>query len=127
MNKVLYKICLIMIKAIPMCIAFVYLLNTLLSYFDIDLPILSTIGGTSILTLLLLYVLSITFKFCLYHRMFLHYILIENIITYVDYYTKGTLCTDRELFVLHSIIASICLFVILILKFKCKKEWELMP
>ena len=122
MNKVLYKICLIMIKAIPMCIAFVYLLNTLISYFDIDLPILSTIGGTSILTLLLLYVLSITFKFCLYHRIFLHYILIENIITYIDYYTKGTLCTDRELLVLHSIIAGICLFVILILKFKCKKN-----
>lgn len=122
MNKVLYKICLIMIKAIPMCIAFVYLLNTLLSYFDIDLPILSTIGGTSMLTLLLLYVLSITFKFCLYHRMFLHYILIENIITYIDYYTKSTLCTDRELFVLNSIIADICLFVILILKFKCKKN-----
>lgn len=122
MNKVLYKICLIMIKAIPMCIAFVYLLNTLLSYFDIDLPILSTIGGTSILTLLLLYVLSITFKFCLYHRMFLHYILIEDIINYIDYYTKGTLCTDRELFTLHSIIAGICLFVILILKFKCKEN-----
>lgn len=122
MNKVLYKICLIMIKAIPMCIAFVYLLNTLLSYFDIDLPILSTIGGTSMLTLLLLYVLSITFKFCLYHRMFLHYILIENIITYIDYYTKGTLCTDRELFVLNSIIAGICLFVILVLKFKCKRD-----
>lgn len=114
-----------MIKAIPMCIAFVYLLNTLLSYFDIDLPILSTIGGTSMLTLLLLYVLSVTFKFCLYHRMFLHYILIENIITYVDYYTNGTLCTDRELFILNSIIAGISLFVTLVLKFKCKKNGEI--
>lgn len=122
MNKVLYKICLIMIKAIPMCIAFVYLLNTLLSHFDIDLSILSTIGGTSILTLLLLYVLSITFKFCAYHRTFLHYILIEDIITYIDYYTNGTLCTDRELFLLNSIIAGISLFVILVLKFKCKKN-----
>ena len=122
MTKPIYKLSLIMIKAIPMCIAFVYLLNTLISYFDIDLPILSTIGGTSMLTLLLLYVLSITFKFCLYHRMFLHYILIENIITYIDYDTKGTLCTDRELFVLNSIIAGICLFVILILRFKCKKN-----
>ena len=122
MNKILYKVCLILIKAIPMCIAFVYLLNTLLTYFYIDLPILSTIGGTSILTLLLLYVLSITFKFCAYHRMFLHYILIEDIITYIDYYTDGTLCTDRELFLLNSIIAGISLFVILVLKFKCKNN-----
>lgn len=111
-----------MIKAIPMCIAFVYLLNMILSYYDIDLPILSTIGGMSILTIILLYCLSIAFKFCAYHRMFIHYILIEDIINYIDYYTNGTLCTDRELFVLHSIIACIVLFLILILRFKCKKN-----
>jgi len=122
MNKILYKVCLILIKAIPMCIAFVYLINSLLSYFDIDVSILSTIGGTSILTLILMYCLSIAFKFCAYHRMFLHYILIEDIINYIDYYTNGTLCTDRELFVLHSIIACIVLFLILILRFKCKKK-----
>ena len=122
MTKPIYKLSLIMIKAIPMCIAFVYLLNTILSYFDIDVSILSTIGGMSILTLTLMYCLSIAFKFCAYHRMFLHYILIEDIINYIDYYTKGTLCTDRELFILHSIIACIVLFLILILRFKCKRN-----
>lgn len=122
MTKPIYKLSLIMIKAIPMCIAFVYLLNSLLSYFDIDVSMLSTIGGMSILTLILMYCLSIAFKFCAYHRMFLHYILIEDVINYIDYYTKGTLCTDRELFVLHSIIACIVLFLILILKFKYKKN-----
>ena len=64
MTKPIYKLSLVMIKAIPMCIAFVYLLNSLLSYFDIDLSILSTIGGMSILTLILMYCLSIAFKFC---------------------------------------------------------------
>lgn len=122
MNKNLYSICFVIIKAIPMCIAFIYLLNILLSYFDINLPILSTIGGTSLLTLLLLYMLSIAFKFCLYHRMFLHYILIEDIINYIDYYTKSMLFTDRNLFVLHAIIAGMCLFIILILRFKCKNN-----
>lgn len=122
MNKFIYRLSLIMIKVIPMCIAFIYLLNSLLSYFDIDVSILSTIGGMSILTLILMYCLSIAFKFCAYHRMFLHYILIEDIINYIDYYTKGTLCTDRELFVLHSIIACIVLFLILILRFKCKRN-----
>lgn len=111
-----------MIKAIPMCIAFIYLLNTILSYFDIDLPILSTIGGMSILTVILMYCLSVAFKFCAYHRMFIHYILIEDIINYIDYYTEGTLYTDRELFILHSIIAGIVLFLILMLRFKCKRN-----
>ena len=122
MTKPIYKLSLVMIKAIPMCIAFVYLLNSLLSYFDIDVSILSTIGGMSILTLILMYCLSIAFEFCAYHRMFLHYILIEDVINYIDYYTNGTLCTDRELFVLHSIVVCIVLFLILILRFKCKRN-----
>ena len=122
MTKTIYRISLVMIKAIPMCIAFVYLLNSSLSYFDIDVSMLSTIGGMSILTLALMYCLSVAFEFCAYHRMFLHYILIEDIINYIDYYTQGKLCTDRELFVQHSVVAGVCLFIILVLKFKCKKE-----
>ena len=41
LSKLLYKIELYLIKIIPIIIAFIYLLNTILSYFYIDLPILS--------------------------------------------------------------------------------------
>ena len=41
LNKTLYKIQLYLLKVIPMVMAFIYLLNTVLSYYDIDLEIFS--------------------------------------------------------------------------------------
>lgn len=68
MNKLLYKIELCLVKVIPMIYALLSLLNTTLSYFGIDVVILSYIGSVSFITLLLLYVTSYVFKFCEYHR-----------------------------------------------------------
>lgn len=53
-----------------MILALTALLNSILSYFNIDLYILSYIGGISIFTMVFLYLSSYVFKFCEYHRMF---------------------------------------------------------
>ena len=76
MNKLLYKVTVIVLKILPMLLAFITLLNSILSYFNIDLVILSYIGGVSLITILFIYIDSYTFKFCEYHRMFLHYIVV---------------------------------------------------
>ena len=60
--------------------------NSILSYLDIDVVILNYIGGVSILPLIFLYLSSYVFKFCEYHRMFLHYLLITDIINVYDYH-----------------------------------------
>ena len=75
-SKLLYKIELRLLKIIPMILAFTALLNSILSYFNIDLYILSYIGGISIFTMVFLYLSSYVFKFCEYHRMFLHYVVV---------------------------------------------------
>lgn len=59
-----------------MLLAFITLLNSILFYFNIDLVILSYIEEVSLITILFIYVTSYTFKFCEYHRIFLHYIVI---------------------------------------------------
>ena len=76
MNKLLYKVTVIVLKILPMLLAFITLLNSILSYFNIDLVILSYIRGVSLITILFIYVSSYTFKFCEYHRIFLHYIVV---------------------------------------------------
>lgn len=81
----LYKIELHWIKIIPMVMAAICFADTLFSYFNIDLPILSYLGGNSILTILFLYLSSYVFKFCSWHRMFLHYIVINNVVNWYDY------------------------------------------
>ena len=113
-NKTLYKLELYLLKVIPMLLALIAFLNTVLSYFDIDLVIWSYIGSVSLLPLIFLYMSSYVFKFCEYHRMFLHYVVVTNVLNVYDYYV-GIPISDRELLVLHMIVAGISLFVILYL------------
>ena len=120
-SKTLYKIELGLLKVIPMILALTALLNSILSYFGIDLYILSYIGGVSIFTMLFLYLSSYVFKFCEYHRMFLHYIVSTWIINVIDYYV-GIPISDLEYLCLQMIIAGISLFIILYLYVKSHKK-----
>lgn len=120
-SKCLHKIQLYLIKVIPMVIAFIGLLNTILSYINIDLPILSYIASNSILTIIFLYVASYGFKFCNYHRMFIHYNTLVWLINIYDTYI-GVPVDDRGLLSIYLIITGIFLFIILYLYVKHRKE-----
>ena len=85
-SKALYKTGLILPKMIPMLLALCCLCNSILSYFNLDVCVLSYIGGISVIPLVFLYLASYMFRFCEYHRMFLHYIVITWIIHIIDYY-----------------------------------------
>lgn len=115
LSKPLYKIELYLLKVIPMIMAALHLANTTLFYFGIDLEILSYIGGVSFLTLGFLYLSSYVFKFCEYHRMFLHYVVVTNLICIYDTYV-GIPLSDGALFITNISIAGIFLFIILYLK-----------
>lgn len=104
-----------------MILAFTALLNSILSYFNIDLYILSYIGGISIFTMIFLYLSSYVFKFYEYHRMFLHYVVVTWIINTIDYYI-GIPINDLEYLCLQMIIAGISLFIILLLYYKTNKK-----
>ena len=123
-SKTLYKIELGLLKVIPMILALTALLNSILSYFGIDLYILSYIGGVSIFTMLFLYLSSYIFKFCEYHRMFLHYIVSTWIINIIDYYV-GIPISDLEYLCLQMIIAGISLFIILYLYVRSHKKFTI--
>lgn len=120
LNKSLYRIELYLIKVIPMVLSGIALLNTVLSYFYIDVPLLSYLGGVSVLTIAFLYLSSYVFKFCAYHRMFIHYITLNWVLNIIDYYI-GIPLDNKELFMMYMIITGIFLFIVLYLKLKvCK-------
>ena len=102
-SKMLYKIELLLLKIIPMLMALCSMSNSILSYLDIEVVILNYIGGVSILPLIFLYLSSYVFKFCEYHRMFLHYLLITDIINVYDYHI-GFPLDDLEYLCLHMIV-----------------------
>lgn len=120
-SKTLYKIEIGLLKIIPMVLAGIYLSNTILSYFlDIDLVLLSYIGGISLLPLIFLYLSSYVFRFCIYHRVFLHYISINEIILILDTHI-GLPVSDLEYFCLQMSIFGISLFLFLYLYVKSNK------
>lgn len=120
-NKVLYKVQLYLLKVIPMVMAFIFWINTVLSYFDIDLEVFSYIGSCSIITIVYLYISSYVFRFCEYHRMFLHYVCIIWLINIYDYYI-GIPVDDISMLMIYQIITGICLFTILYLYAKNYKK-----
>lgn len=116
-SKYLYKIELYSIKTIPVILAALCLLNTILSYFCIDVPLLSYIGGNSLFTLAFLYLSSVVFRFCAYHRMFIHYIALNWVLNIIDYYI-GIPLSNKDLFLMYIIITGIFIFIILHLHLK---------
>lgn len=115
LNKSLYKMELYLIKIIPMLFAGLSLLNTILSYFYIDIPLISYIGSVSILTLMFMYLSSYVFKFCIYHRMFIHYTSLNWVLNIIDYYI-GIPLSNRGLFIFYMSLTGIFLFLILYLR-----------
>ena len=124
LNKSLYKIELYLMKIMPMLYALLSLLNTVLSYLDIDCVILSYIGSVSFITLLFLYITSYVFKFCEYHRVFIHYTTITWILNIIDLYI-GIPISDIAYLGVQLIVAGICLFTILYLYVKSNKKSSL--
>ena len=115
LNKTLYRVELYLIKTMPIVMCCIAILSTTLSYYDIDIPILSYIGGVSLLELLFMYVSSFAFKFCIYHRLPIHYLTIIWIVNLVDEFFRIPV-TDKEFMLIHLIVAGI--FIILMLYFK---------
>lgn len=116
-----HKLFLGFLKIIPMAIAGLYLLNTVLSYYDIEWPAISYFAGTGIVPWLFIMFASYIFKFCEYHRMFLWYVLTNNFICWID--SKYPLpISNWDFFVLHISVAGLFMFLVLYFHQKCKKK-----
>lgn len=116
-----YRLLIIVLKFIPMLTALCYMTSTIFNYFDYNIEPLSNLGGMSLLTWVFIYLASVVLKFCSYHRMFLWYVLVDDLVNIVDYYWNIPISTDNIL-MLHNIWIGITLFIILILYVKDNKR-----
>ena len=121
MDKMMCKLELLCVKYIPILIAAIVLLNAILNYFNIYVKELHYIAGTSFLTLIPMYISSYAYKFCEYHRMFIHYTTITWILNIIDLYI-GIPVSDIWYLGIQLIIAGISLFIILYLYVKSYKK-----
>lgn len=101
-----YRPTVVFTKYFTVIMALFDIVHTVFSYFNIDAFIITIFSGMSIGTLILSYLISYTFKYCEYHRIPLHYIVISNTISIIDYYI-GIPISDKMLFCLYLILFGI--------------------
>jgi hypothetical protein len=121
MEKFLYKIVIEVIKVLPMILSLNQVIIYAFNYCGYYVPGLSFLGGVSLLTILFLYLVSYVFKFCAYHRMFLHYLVTTNVISVYDY-AVGINLLNTNMCLMGLILSGIFLFIILYLHVKGNKK-----
>lgn len=103
-NLLKRKILLVLLKYVPHIIAFAYAFYTFLNVLGIDLNIFGCFFHVSFLTWIVLYSLSIVFKYCYVHRLPIYYIGANELITSLDYYLDIEL--DYFTFIVVSLLMS---------------------
>ena len=113
----MYKLELICVKYTPMIISFFTIISILLSFIGIDMSLYGNLLGASLLSTIPMYISSYVYRFCAYHRMFIHYLVIVHLIDICDRLFIIPV-SDYNLLVLYLSITGICLFIILYLYLK---------
>lgn len=111
----LVKIFRIYLKLIPVVLAIASFANCIFAYYGIQLKFLAHLF--MILLISFIYVASYVLKFCEYHRISLHYIVVIYIINCYDYYI-GIPINYIELFMMYSMITFVAIVVGIYLKLK---------
>lgn len=120
-RKLMYKLELVSVKYTPIIVSFSILIGLILSYLEIAMPLIDTLFGASIIATIPMYISSYTYKFCSYHRMFIHYIVLVHLVDTCDILI-GIPLDDFNLLILYLIITGIFLLLILYYHQKCKNK-----
>lgn len=92
LDKNLYKIFITVIKYVPNILALMKIVSLILSYFKITSFFITCVSGTSIIFLLLLYLISYIFRFCGLYRLSLNYVSLITGLTIVEWYLDLPFC-----------------------------------
>ena len=116
-----YKIFLFINKYLPYVISLLYMVDTLLYFFGVDLPVLSIFGGMSILPIIYFISVSFTFKYCLYHRLQLYYIMVNDAISWLEF-TIGLPVSDTTYISISLVLMFITILITTILYLKRRRN-----
>lgn len=120
-SKSLYKLDLFLLKLLPVIMSFSYIFNLTCAYYECDFQAFPHFLGITLPPLIFMYISSYVFKFCSYHRMFIHYITFVECLCIIDYYW-GIPVSDKFICEAHYIITYIFMGAALILYIKKKRE-----
>lgn len=105
-NKNLYKLFLGIIKYVPNILAVLKIIGLILSYFGITSFALTCFGGTSVIFLVIMYLISFIFRFCGLYRISLNYVSLMTVLTIIDFYLGIPLSTT-DIYKLYAFITGV--------------------
>lgn len=120
-NKYLIKVELFLLKIFPILIALCYFTSSILSYIGINTMPFMYISGLSLLPIIFMYIASHAFNFCAFHRVFIHYIVINNIIKMFHHF-RWFGVRDSTLFKIHIIVAILTVIIGIVVYVKGHKR-----
>lgn len=85
LRKNLYKIFLSIVKFLPMILSGFQIILTVCNYLGKSVPLVTYVGGSSFIFILLLFIISYVFQFCYLYRIPLWYITIIGLINILRY------------------------------------------
>ena len=121
-SKVLYKITLYVLKVLPMIMAFSYLIMFVLANTVESFVIIPHIMGTVIAPLAFVYLTSYVFRFCAFHRLFIHYYAFVELLNVTDYYVKIPISDAAITFIHDSVTIIFLILAVVMYIYKYKKD-----
>lgn len=121
-SKALYKITLYVLKILPMIMAFSYLIMFVLANTVESLVIVPHIIGTVIAPLAFVYLTSYVFRFCAFHRLFIHYYAFVELLNVTDYYIRIPISDAAITFIHDSVTIVFLILAVVMYIYKYKKD-----
>lgn len=101
-NKNLYKLTIITLKFLPIVMASAFMISNVIHIAIVQM--ICHIIGLNIAQFLFIYLTSYAFKFCNYHRIFIHYLVLIETINAIDWYI-GIPISDKAMEITHIVIS----------------------
>ena len=121
-SKALYKITLYVLKMLPMIMAFSYLIMFVLANTVESFVIIPHIIGTVIAPLVFVYLTSYVFRFCAFHRLFIHYYAFVELLNVTDYYIRIPISDAAITFIHDSVTIVFLILAVIMYIYKYKKD-----
>lgn len=121
-SKELYKITLYVLKILPMVMAFSYLIMFILANTIETFVIIPHIIGTVIAPLAFVYLTSYVFRFCAFHRLFIHYYAFIELLNVTDYYIRIPISDAAITFIHDSVTIIFLILTVMMYIHKYKKD-----
>lgn len=121
-SKALYKVTLYVLKILPMIMAFSYLIMFVLANTIESFVIVPHIIGTVIAPLAFVYLTSYVFRFCAFHRLFIHYYAFVELLNVTDYYVRIPISDASITFIHDSVTIVFLILAVVMYIYKYKKD-----